>query len=180
MSPVVDVTVRQLELRRRNPIRPIRGAPGGAPPGVRLRQVSAEDSAAVVGEMYRRVGAAWHWQDRVHWTPSEWESFLMAHHAEVWLAESDGEPAGFFALGRHGGGEVSILYFGLVPDWIGRGAGAWLLDRAIDCAWALGPDRICLETCSLDSPAALPNYLARGFEVRREEQLRREVTDGPR
>ncbi len=176
MSPVVDVTVRQLVMRRRPD--PDRVLPE-TPLGVRLRHVFGEESAALIGEMYRRVGAAWHWRDRVHWTPSEWESFLVDRHAEVWLAELGGEPAGFFVLGQQGGEEVTILYFGLVPEWIGRGAGAWLLDRAIDCAWALGPDRIRLETCSLDAPAALPNYLARGFEVRREEQLQREVSDGP-
>ncbi|HET9065170.1 MAG TPA: GNAT family N-acetyltransferase [Gemmatimonadales bacterium] len=176
MSPVVEVTVRQLVLRRRPaPDRPLRAAPDG----VRLRRVPDGEQAGVVREMYRRVGAAWHWLDRAHWTVGEWASFLLAKQAEVWLAESGGGAVGFVVLGTQEGDEVEICYFGLVPEWIGRGAGAWLLDRAIDRAWALGPDRLRLETCSLDAPAALPNYLARGFEVRREEQLSREVPDGP-
>jgi hypothetical protein len=32
-------------------------------------------------------------------------------------------------------------------------------------AWALEPTRVCLNTCTLDAPAALANYLRRGFTI---------------
>ena len=50
-----------------------------------------------------------------------------------------------------------------MPHAIGRGLGRWLLAEAIAEAWTSEPDRVWLHTCTLDSPAALPNYKARGF-----------------
>jgi GNAT superfamily N-acetyltransferase len=47
---------------------------------------------------------------------------------------------------------------------MGRGIGKALLSRAAEEAWSLGPNRVWLHTCTLDSPRALPNYLKRGFE----------------
>jgi len=49
-------------------------------------------------------------------------------------------------------------YFGLLPDAIGQGLGKHLLSCAVRDAWALGPARVWLHTCTLDHPAALPNY----------------------
>ncbi|MHB1223101.1 MAG: GNAT family N-acetyltransferase, partial [Gemmatimonadaceae bacterium] len=56
-----------------------------------------------------------------------------------------------------------LAYFGLVRGVQGRGLGRWLLERAIAEAWAGGADLLWLHTCSLDHPAAIPNYRARGF-----------------
>ena len=41
--------------------------------------------------------------------------------------------------------------------------------RAVEEAFVLGAGPVRLHTCTLDSPAALPNYLARGFRKVREE-----------
>jgi GNAT superfamily N-acetyltransferase len=62
------------------------------------------------------------------------------------------------------------MYFGLAPPFIGRGMGGWLLTRAVQEAFALDASRILLNTCTLDAPQALPNYLARGFTIVSEEQ----------
>jgi len=63
------------------------------------------------------------------------------------------------------GTETEIAYFGLIPGHIGLGLGKHLLSFAIDQAWEGGAERVTVHTCNLDSPAALPNYLKRGFEV---------------
>jgi hypothetical protein len=67
---------------------------------------------------------------------------------------------------------VEIAYFGLMPSGIGQGLGRALLTRAVDAAWSLKPQpsRVWLHTCTLDHPAALANYLARGFKVSRTER----------
>jgi GNAT superfamily N-acetyltransferase len=70
---------------------------------------------------------------------------------------------------------VEIAYFGLLPDFIGRGWGKYLLTRAAGAAWSLNPTRIWLHTCTLDHPAALPNYIKRGFCPVREETY--EISD---
>jgi GNAT superfamily N-acetyltransferase len=74
---------------------------------------------------------------------------------------------------REGGGRtlsVEIAYFGLLPAYVGRGLGKYLLSEAAARAWTLQPSRVWLHTSTLDHPAALPNYLARGFSISRVEQ----------
>jgi GNAT superfamily N-acetyltransferase len=66
-------------------------------------------------------------------------------------------------------GAVEIAYFGLLPEYFGRGWDGHLLTRAVETAWGLGASRVWLHTCTLDHPAALPNYLRRGFRRVREE-----------
>ena len=58
---------------------------------------------------------------------------------------------------------MEIAYFGLTSAAQGQGLGRWLLGRAIDAAWTAGAEALWLHTCTLDHPAALPNYRARGF-----------------
>jgi GNAT superfamily N-acetyltransferase len=77
--------------------------------------------------------------------------------------------AGYFELEEHDDDSVEIAYFGLRPEFFGRGLGGELLTQAVREAWRTGAKRVWLHTCTLDSPRALPNYLARGFEPFREE-----------
>ena len=85
------------------------------------------------------------------------------------------ETAGYFELRRHDDRLVEIMYFGLAQPFIGRGLGGWLLTRACDEAFVLGGSRVVLNTCTLDAPQALPNYLARGFTIVREERYASEL-----
>jgi hypothetical protein len=39
----------------------------------------------------------------------------------------------------------------------------------VEEAWSLSPTRVWLHTCTLDHPAALPNYVKRGFSPFRTE-----------
>jgi len=68
--------------------------------------------------------------------------------------------------------EVEIAYFGLLPDFIGRGLGGTLLTSAIESAWAWKPtpSRVWLHTCNRDHPNALNNYQARGFKIYKIEE----------
>ena len=86
-----------------------------------------------------------------------------------WLLTWRAAPAGYFELRAPGDGAVEIAYFGLLPDYFGRRWGGHLLTRAVETAWSLGASRVWLRTCTLDHPAALPNYLRRGFQPVREE-----------
>ena len=88
---------------------------------------------------------------------------------ELWVLFHGDEAAGFFELQRHADGSVEIVYFGLTSAFFGKGLGKHLLTKAAESAWALGATRVWLHTCTLDSPAALPNYLARGFSPYRTE-----------
>ena len=107
----------------------------------------------------------------------------MTHFAslsvELWVLYSDGAPAGFFELGQHADGSVEIVYFGIMRRYFGHGIGKHLLTCAVRAAWAMGANRVWLHTCTLDSPSALPNYLARGFDPVRTETYEATLPDRP-
>jgi GNAT superfamily N-acetyltransferase len=119
--------------------------------------------------LYQEVGKAYRWTDRLSWSDETIRNYLATPGVSVWLMSWEGEPAGYFELRTHEDGSVEIAYFGLLPAFIGRGWGKFLLTRAVQSAWEVGTARVWLHTCTLDHPAALPNYLKRGFRPVREE-----------
>jgi GNAT superfamily N-acetyltransferase len=128
-----------------------------------------ECSVALFRFLYREVGRAYHWTDRLQWDDRTIAQYLADPDVSLWLLSWQELPAGYFELRRHPDGSIEIAYFGLLPNSIGRGWGKYLLTRAVSSAWELGAERVWLHTCTLDHPAALPNYLKRGFRpVRRE------------
>ena len=66
---------------------------------------------------------------------------------------------------------MEIAIFGLMPRFVGRGLGGALLTRALEEAWRTQPSSNRRHTCSLDHPAALPSYIARGMKVYRVETV---------
>jgi GNAT superfamily N-acetyltransferase len=119
--------------------------------------------------LYSEVGRAYHWFDRLPWTNEEIAEYLADPAIELWLLSIDAVPAGYFELRREPGGSIEIAYFGLLPEFVGRGLGKALLTEAASKAWQAGADRVWMHTSSLDHRAALPNYLARGFQVFKKE-----------
>lgn len=165
----VDVVITHLEMRHREDLQ----AATHVPAGVRVEQM-LDDAAYWARECYLRVGGPWHWTDRASYDVETWAQLLAEESGEVWVARAGDEVVGYFQLARKGR-EVELRYFGLVEEWIGRGVGSWLLTRAVERAWGLGATRVILNTCTLDHPNALRNYLRRGFSVVREEHRQREI-----
>lgn len=120
--------------------------------------------------LYAAVGGDWHWRDRAGWSDEEIGTRLALPAVSVWVPRVDGDDAGFFELERHADGSVEIVYFGLLAPFMGLGLGRALLGAAVLRAWGEGAARVWLHTCSLDSPRALPNYVARGFRPYMEER----------
>ena len=131
----------------------------------------ADCTVAEYRRLYAAVGAAYGWHDRDAWTDERLATRLRDPRVHVWVAEdpATGESGGYFELERHDDGAVEIAYFGVVAALHGRRVGAQLLTAATNAAWALGATRVWLHTCTLDAPAALPNYVARGFTPFRTE-----------
>jgi GNAT superfamily N-acetyltransferase len=98
---------------------------------------------------------------------------------ETWVAYLAGTPAGYFELEAQAEGNVEITYFGLLPQFIGRGLGGPLLTATVERAWAMGARRVWVHTCSLDHPSALPGYQARGFRVFEVEHAEQDLPDTP-
>lgn len=120
--------------------------------------------------LYSLVGKQWDWTDRLVWDDARWEQVVTSCDLRTWVAYSDGIVAGYFELHKQGD-DVEILYFGLSPEFIGRGIGRPLLEDAINQAWSWqGVRRVWVHTCSLDHPAALKNYERRGFKLYKTEE----------
>lgn len=124
--------------------------------------------------LYTAVGGDWHWTERLPWTWSQWHDWLDRPGVETWVAWVRGTPAGYVELEPQAG-DVELAYFGLLPAFQGRGLGGHLLGQALSAAWTLADrwpglaatHRVWVHTCSLDGPAALANYEARGLRVYR-------------
>lgn len=126
---------------------------------------------ALYRQLYKSVGEDWFWHDRLEWSDEELAEHLDKVNVRLWELLVEGESAGYFELQRHDDGGVEIVYFGLVPRFIGRGFGGFLLTRAAREAWDMGAERVWLHTCTLDSPNALPAYKARGFREFKTQRL---------
>ena len=111
------------------------------------------------------VGRNYHWIDRLPWTDEDIRAHLAQPEVSVWLMKHDRDIAGYFELRKCDDGSIEIAYFGLLPQFIGRGLGKHLLTSATQQAWKDGANRVWLHTCTLDDPAAMPNYLKRGFKA---------------
>jgi len=125
-------------------------------------------------QLYADIGRDYHWRDRLNWTDGEIAGYLALPDVSLWVARVNGEVAGYFELRADADRSTEIVYFGLLPRFTGKGLGKQLLTAAVARAWAGGATRVWLHTCTLDNPAALPNYKARGFTQFRQEEY--EVT----
>src|SRR5689334_11476826 len=125
MAPV-EVTRTYLELVDPSQLRPMPLADANAR-FVKHTACSSERYRA----LYRNVGQQWHWHDREAWSDAELAAYLGQPEIVVWELEVGGESAGYFELRREGDGSVEIVYFGLVPRFIGRGLGGAMLTRAV-------------------------------------------------
>ena len=114
--------------------------------------------------LYCHVGERWGWTDKRTWPEERWQKYVDSADLRTFIGSVDGSIAGYYEL-RKQGSEVEIAYFGLTAAFIGRGLGGALLTSAIEQGFAWGATRVWVHTCTLDHPAALANYTARGMRV---------------
>ncbi|QPH54480.1 GNAT family N-acetyltransferase [Pontivivens ytuae] len=125
-------------------------------------------------DLYRAVGAPYEWTDRLRQPVDEVADYVQDPQLHHYTLMREGWPAGFFHLDFREAGECDLAYFGLVPEAVGAGLGQWLLQTAIHMAWdGPGVQKVLVNTCTLDHPAALPLYQKQGFvPVAQEEATR--------
>jgi GNAT superfamily N-acetyltransferase len=141
--------------------------------GLRLEQLTLP-SPLFNCFMYRAVGGKWFWTDKLHWSEREWYDYVYRDALTTWGAWLHGAPCGYFELEQRGADRIEIAYLGILEQFSGQGLGKQLLRHALECARTQNPQqRITVNTCSLDHPASLANYLARGLTVYREESIRK-------
>src|SRR5215471_14398376 len=104
--------------------------------------------------LYDAVGRDYDWTSRKKLPDSELAALLNDPRLEVHVLMVDGVPAGFAELDRRTAGEIELVQFGLIRDFIGQGLGKYFLQWTIDRAWSYSPKRLWLHTDTKDHPAA--------------------------
>jgi GNAT superfamily N-acetyltransferase len=160
----LPTTVTYLEMKARPA-----AAPGVAPSGAAVVRVKSP-TVALYRFLYDSVGRSWLWYERKLIPDEALQRHLLEPSNELYLLLADGEPAGFFQLDFVKPGDVELEFFGIRPQFLGRRLGLWLLETAVWSAWRPGIDRVWVNTCTLDHPAALPLYKRAGFVAYRTEE----------
>jgi len=127
--------------------------------------------------LYDTVGEAWLWGDRRELSDTMLKAIIHDERDTVLVLYRAGVPAGFAELFRGDDRTTEISYFGLMPEFVGQGLGRYLLQAAIERAWRDEPERLIVETCTLDHPRALTLYQWAGFRPYAQEEVLR---DDPR
>ena len=166
-QPLKPVTITYLEMRSPGELRP-KTCPD---PRFEIKEAIAKQWE-FNRSLYLLVGRDWNWNDKRNWTPQQWQTYSESAGLRTFAAHYDGSIAGYYELRLDNAkNEVEIGILGLTPKFVGRGFGGPLVTSALSQAWSLQPARVWLHTCTLDHPAALHNYQARGLRIYKTERV---------
>lgn len=156
----IDVTITYLEQTSR-PILPTPLRPSG-----KIAIMRAENPpVSFYRYLYRLVGDPHYWMSRRQLGDADLARIVGDPKVYVYVLYVGGVPAGMGEIDMRNELAAELKFFGVAPDYQGKGLGRFFLTHVIDLAWALGPKKLRLETCTLDHPAALPLYQKIGFSV---------------
>jgi GNAT superfamily N-acetyltransferase len=128
--------------------------------------------------LFRRIGEPWLWFSRLRLDDAALGPMIAAPVAHLSVLDSEGEDAGLVELSFREAGSAEVVFFGVIPDLIGSGAGRFMMAHALATAWAHpGVEKVTVHTCTLDHPGALGFYIRSGFTPVRQQV---EITPDPR
>ena len=117
------------------------------------------------------------WVSRLEVSDEALKAVLHDPRVEVYVLNNGAERIGLLELDFRIAQECEVAYFGVVKDAIGKGAGRFMMDFAIDTAWKHPIRRLWVHTCHFDHPGAVSFYRRSGFEP---YAFMIEVADDPR
>ena len=128
-------------------------------------------------DLFARVGEDWMWFSRRGMKDADLATIVHDPDVHVFSVRVDGRDEGMLELDFRKAGECELGYFGLTAAMVGTGAGRWLMEHALNTAWAAPISRFHVHTCTLDSGQALPFYMRSGFTAYHRQV---EIADDPR
>lgn len=149
------------------------------PPGVEgfsLEEIGREDVQRYL-TVYRLLGERWMWFSRLVKPVEELQAILADPLIEFFAVRFAGHDVGLLELDFREAGEAELAFFGLDERVVGKGAGRWLMNRALERAWSRPISRFWVHTCTLDHQAAVEFYQRSGFTAFKRGV---EVVDDPR
>lgn len=168
----VESEVTYLEMRARPERLPVRACHG-----VEVRR-AVRPTLSFYRYLYDTIGGDWTWTARRMMDDATLAQNLHDPLVEVNLLWVEGVPAGLIELDLRALPEIELFYFGLIPEFIGRGLGRFALGWAVDRAWSFHPARFWVHTCDLDHPNALATYRKAGFVIHERRSVREPVLHG--
>lgn len=156
----IDVVVTYLEMMAP----PSHKLPTQPPPDLKLALLRAEaPTVAFYRYLYNCVGEPWFWIDRRVLDDATLEAIISDPRVEIYVLYVGGTPAGYVELDRRPAPDINIAYLGLMPGVVGKGLGRFLVNWAVEAAWRYQPQKLTVDTCTLDHPRALAAYQKAGF-----------------
>lgn len=138
----------------------LRFCPGD--PAWKLEQLTTPDLIRY-RDSFHRIGDEYLWTLRLLMTDLELTAYLTDPQIHVyWLVTPDGD-LGLLELDFRVEKECEVALFGVAAQLQGTGAGRWLMNQALEIAWARPIERFWLHTCTLDHPNALAFYRRTGL-----------------
>ena len=113
--------------------------------------------------LYNTVGQPWLWYERRQMRDEALCEIIQSPLTEIYVLYTAGAPAGYAELDLRHMPDIELAYFGLMPEYFGRGMGTFLMEHITAQAWSRVPRRFWLHTCTLDHPHALAFYRRAGF-----------------
>lgn len=127
--------------------------------------------------LFRAVGEDWLWYSRLMMDDESLSAFFSDPRIEVYVLNDGEARVGLLELDFREDEQCEITWFGVVKEAIGKRAGRFMMDFAIDTAWAHPIRRLWVHTCNFDHPRALAFYQRSGFQP---YAVLAEVMDDPR
>ena len=127
--------------------------------------------------LYDAIGREYVWVNRKRLSDDALAAIIHDDEVEIYVLYCSGTPAGFIELDFRNHERAELSFLGVMPEYIGRGLGRFLLCEAIVLAWARHPKRLIVQTCTLDHPRALPLYQRHGFAPYAQEEVELEELD---
>lgn len=168
----IAAIVTSLEMHAPPPVRP--DPPGTE--GFALEPIDGRDTERYLA-IYRRLGERWMWFSRLVKPRAELEAILTDPAVSLYAVRHEGRDVGLLELDFREGEVAELAFFGLDEPVLGRGAGRWLMNRALALAWARPISRLWIHTCTIDHQGAVEFYQRSGFRVFKRSV---EVDDDPR
>jgi len=113
--------------------------------------------------LYDTIGRDYYWVDRKKLSDAQLSAIIQDPLVELYVLYADGNPAGMAELDFRREEIGQLAYFGLLPEFVGRGLGFFFLHQADLLAWSKPITKLLVNTCTLDHPRALPMYQRAGY-----------------
>jgi hypothetical protein len=139
----IAAVVTSLEMRTRPARRPEIAGPWTLE---RLAQPSAEAYRA----LYGKIGDEWLWFSRMLMADETLLPIIRHPNVEIYALKVGDDREGLLELDFQIEGEAELAFFGVGSSLIGGGAARWMMNRALELAWARPIQRFWVHTCTLD------------------------------